>query len=59
MKHKCKYCGKDSNQNRDALIESGWSFVDIRAPKRAYLQACNSLECYGKFRDESHWILKH
>ncbi len=52
MKHKCDYCETSSNQNRDALVESGWSFADIRAPIRKYLKACSNLICQDKMRDE-------
>lgn len=39
-RHKCNFCDANSNHNRDALIDAGWSFVDIRAPIRKYITAC-------------------
>ncbi len=58
MKHKCNYCETSSNQNRDALVESGWSFADIRAPTRKYIQACSSMICQDKMCDELTAVLK-
>ena len=57
MKHKCNYCDEQSNQNRDDLVDSGWSFADIRAPKRKYLQACCNPICLDKMHDDISEIL--
>ncbi len=57
MKHNCNYCEASSNQTRDALVESGWSFADIRAPKRKYIQACSNQACQDKMHDEVSEIL--
>jgi len=39
-KHKCNYCDANSNHSRDALVDAGWSFVDIRQTIRKDLTAC-------------------
>ena len=57
MKHKCKYCGKESNDNRDALVEGGWAFVDIRSPMRKYIKACWDIRCFDKMYDEVSEIM--
>ena len=56
MKHKCNYCDTKSNNNRDALVEAGWTFADIRAPKRKYIQSCHNPLCQDKMHDEINEI---
>jgi len=50
MKHNCNYCDETSNQNRDALVDIGWVFIDMKKPVQKYMQACFKSTCQDKMR---------